>query len=390
MKAYRMRIYPSKEQVSALHKIMYQARMTYNDAVIERQRAHRNGEKRPSHYGQRDRLCKERNANPNERAAVPAKTVDILMRKLDASVKGAYTRMKKGQPPRFPKPIKRTYSVDFRKGSFTYHRADGTRFGRLRVQNVPGLIKLREHREIPKDKIKEVSVMITKTGEWYASLVCDVPCEIACVAQEPRAVGLDFGLKTRIATSDGTKDTFFHPPVSIDDYKERQVKLARAVSRKFKPGKKQSKRYYNAKRAKARLEEKIARCRGDWQHNVTTMLARDNAVVFAEDIQPTFLLSKDSEKKKNKGFRRHAADAAIGRIKQLLTYKCGKRLRLVDAAYTTQRCSRCGAIAAKELSEREHNCKQCGLALDRDTNAARNVLQAGLAGLLVEPFVKEK
>lgn len=375
MKAYRLRIYPTEKQQPVLGFMMCMARLVYNAAIEERHRNFRqclNIDVRG--YTQRNRLCRIRNKHPDRLGQIPASTIDAIVRRVDSAWKGAFTRWRKKGVAEFPQVKNRVYQITYIYGKgCKYFPADGARNGKLRIMNIPGTIKVREHRQLPDLPIKQVSIRSDRDGKWFASLVYNEPSEITCKRHAP-PVGIDLGLKTRVAVSDGRCDWLMKAPRWADKYKAEHRRIDRICSRrKPKPGQKGSKRYYKAKRQRAKLAAKIARCRADWLHNATTLIAESFEHIYCEDLQPQFML-------KNKHMSRSAADAAFGEFKRMLTYKCGDRVTFVDAAYTTQTCNKCGNIEPKTLEERVHKCESCGFEIDRDINAARNVLAIGLAG----------
>ena len=119
--------------------------------------------------------------------------------------------------------------------------------------------------------------------------------------------------------------------------------------------------------------------RRDYFHKVTTELAQRYDVFVMEDLTLDFML-------RNRHLARAAYDVALGEFRTLLAEKvraAGGRIIKVDPAYTSQICSGCGTIVEKSLSVRVHHCSACGLTLDRDVNAARNILQIAVkAGML--------
>ena len=320
-------------------------------------------------------MCRLRNKHPDTLGLLTATTVDAIVRKIESSWKGAFTRWRKSGKAEFPQTKRRVYSLPLVYGSgVKYFPAEGKRHGHLRIKNVPGLIRVREHRALPDTPIKTVNIRSEKDGTWYAVFVYEESPELACV-EHARPVGIDLNLSagSRIAWSDGEHDGFFEGPEIVALHEARHTRLDRAVSRKFKPGVRQSNRYRDAKRARARLASKIARCRADWIHNVTAHLAKTHEHIYCEDLSPGFML-------KNRRQAAKAADASFGEFKRMLEYKCGDRVTFVNPAYTSQRCSQCGNLKPMPLSERVYRCEECGLELDRDTNAARNVLRAGEKG----------
>jgi putative transposase len=123
----------------------------------------------------------------------------------------------------------------------------------------------------------------------------------------------------------------------------------------------------------ARLHAHIANQRRDFHHKTARRLVTDNGLIAIEDLNVRGLAGGPLGK--------HVHDAGWSQFIRILSDKAssaGRQLILVNPAGTTQDCSRCGTCVPKCLSDRWHECDRCGLSLDRDENAARNVLQRAL------------
>jgi putative transposase len=121
------------------------------------------------------------------------------------------------------------------------------------------------------------------------------------------------------------------------------------------------------------LHEHIANQRSDWWHKVTHSLVNSYGTIVLEDLSLKFMLQ-------NSHLSRSAHDVGLGMFRTMLNYKAieaGVEIVTVNPRNTSQMCSGCGSIVLKDLSVRIHNCPDCGLVLDRDINAARNILELG-------------
>ena len=209
-----------------------------------------------------------------------------------------------------------------------------------------------------------------RAGRWYASLT--VEREDKPVASPPKggAVGVDLGVKTLATMSDGTV-------IENNRYlrkSERKLKKAqRALSRKTKGSNRRAK----AQAKVARLHPDVANRRSDAMHKLTTRLTRKYSDISIEDLHVAGMV-------KNHHLAKSIMDAAFGEFRRQLEYKTtrtGARLHVVDRWYRSSKtCSGCGGVKAKlSLSERTYRCDSCGLVLDRDLNAAINIMVAGSA-----------
>ena len=208
-----------------------------------------------------------------------------------------------------------------------------------------------------------------RAGRWYASLTVERE-PIANQAPKGGAVGVDLGVKSLATLSDGA---VIPNPRALNRGMRELRKAQQALSCKVKG----SARREKAKERVARLHARVADVRADAIHKATTMIARNYSVVCVEDLNVAGMV-------KNRHLARSVSDAALGEFRRQLEYKTarsGAVLRVVDRWYPSSKtCSNCGTVKAKlSLSERVFNCDACGLSLDRDLNAAVNILVAGSA-----------
>ncbi len=241
----------------------------------------------------------------------------------------------------------------------------GTENGQMRfyIQNI-GEVKVVYHRKISEGAVIKHVVIKRVNGKWHVCLMLELPEPKRKPVPTGSAIGIDMGLKSLLATSEGF---LFDNPHWLRE-SLTQLRIAqRRVSRR----KKGSNRWYKAVKQVARLHEKIANQRSDYWHKLTRELANAHSLIAIEDLKLKFM-------NRNRHLSLSSHDAGLGLFTQLLAYKVeetGCELVVVNPAYTTQMCSGCGEIVEKDLSVRIHHCPDCGLELDRDVNAARNILE---------------
>ena len=207
-------------------------------------------------------------------------------------------------------------------------------------------------------------------GRWYASLT--VERDDKPVASPPKggAVGVDLGVKTLATLSDGT---VIENPRYLKKSEGKLKRAQQALSRKVKGSNRRAK----ARAKVARLHARVANQRLDALHKLTTRLAEKYSDISIEDLHVAGMV-------KNHHLAKSVSDAAFGEFRRQLEYKTtrtGARLHVVDRWYRSSKtCSGCGGVKAKlSLSERTYRCDSCGLTMDRDLNAAINILVAGSA-----------
>jgi len=356
IRTYKYRLRPTKKQRYILNDLLFQMQTVYNDALNERRVAWRRSRRVVTYFDQWNRIRDERHAFPNEMKLLNVTSIQQMLRRVQKSYQAFY----KGQRglPRF-KGRNRFKSVEYRYGDGC--KLDGDR---LYIQHV-GRIKVRLHRDIPAEaNIKHV-VIKRNNGHWDIALMLELPTPKPAIHPGP-AVGIDVGLKSLLALSDGTL-------IDNPRWLRKSLRDLRVAGRRLSRRKKFGSGWKKAKRRIAKLQNHIANQRYDFWHKLTTNLARQYSFIAIEDLNLAFMT-------RNSNLSLSAHDAALGMFRQMLAYKVektGTHLVAVNPSNTTQMCSGCGVFVAKGLDVRTHNCPDCGLVLDRDVNAARNILALG-------------
>jgi len=183
------------------------------------------------------------------------------------------------------------------------------------------------------------------------------------------AIGVDVGLKSLITTSTG--EAIEYPRY----YVQAEKKLA-ATQRSLSRKKKGSANRRKAKVKVAKISNRIQNLRDEFLHQVSRKLVDSADIIVFENLNINGML-------KNHHLAKHIQDHAWGKLIQFTkskAAKAGKVVELVDARYTSQKCSQCGIMVPKTLAERTHACPNCGLEIDRDLNASLNIRTLGLRG----------
>lgn len=228
-----------------------------------------------------------------------------------------------------------------------------------------GEIKVKLHRPID-GAIKRVTVRRSPTGKWFASLLVDSSSTINAPFTR-QYTGVDVGIKSFLTLSDGSF-------VSNPRFFVTEEKVLAKAQRKLSKAKEGSLQRKKALKVVQHIHERISNKREDFVQNVSLNLVRAYDFITFEDLNVNGMI-------KNHCLAKHIADVAWSKLITITTYKAewaGKHVELVNPRNTSQMCSCCGQIVKKDLSERTHNCPFCGLVLDRDHNAAINILRLGL------------
>ena len=295
--------------------------------------------------------------------------IDILqdtLRRLDKAYEAFFRRVKAGEKPGYPqfKSEGCYQSVTYSHLSKKLIHLTPNRLNHIVVPKV-GKVKIRLHRPLPDGKIKTLQ-LLRKASGWYANIAVEIP-DIPKV-EIKTSVGVDVGLESFLTTSDGDK-------VENPHYLRKAEKELKRKQRLLSKKKKGSNRRKNTRRKVAILHEHITNQRKDFHCKTSHGLYKRYDAIVVEDLQITNMV-------KNHHLAKSISDAAWGNFILSLESKAGntgKHLVKVSPKYTSQKCSQCGEIVKKSLSIRTHQCNNCGLVLDRDENAAINILRAATA-----------
>ncbi len=376
-KTFKYRLYPKPEVERKLTWTLARCRELYNAALSERQDAYRYAGKSISYYDQQNDLPEIKHEIREEYKDIAAHVLQDVLRRLDRAFQAFFRRQARGEKPGYPR-----FQGRNRYDSFTYPDGAGWKFdGTYLHLTKIGSIKITLHRPL-EGKIKMVTIK-REVDEWYVTFSCEVPeAERLPVSYED--VGIDLGV-TRLATlSNG--EMIEHPRFYR---KAQQVLEKRQQSLSHK--KRGSHRREKARKLAALAHRKIARQRKDFQHKAAKKLIERYQVLVFEDIQIGNLTKKPKSRSDEYGnylpngaaakggLNKSILDAGWGTFVSICTIKAawaGRTIIKVDPRFTSQVCSGCGQVRKKDLSERWHSC-DCGTELDRDVNAAVNILERG-------------
>lgn len=224
-----------------------------------------------------------------------------------------------------------------------------------------GWVRAREALRL-RGKILSARVNQDARGDWYCSVAVEGDFEKPRTAD--KVAGVDLGVKHAVVLSDGTR---YDAPKPLKTLTAKLARFQRVVSRRIKG----SGRRRKAKQAVGRLYVRIANVRNDWTSKVTTEVCKNHAALGIEDLNVKGM-------GRNHCLARALSDVSLGEIRRQITYKSetyNVALHVHDRFYpSSQLCSACGHRQKMPLSEREYVCSACGVILDRDVNAARNLV----------------
>ena len=377
-KTYKEKLRPKPEQERQLGVVLSRCRTLYNVALEQRKTAWERCRVSVKRFAQEAELADIRAEFP-EYAAIHSHILQDVLARLDKTYQAFFRRVQAGEKPGYPR-----FQGRNRYHSFTFKEyGNGATLdnGYLVLSKI-GRIPVHWSRPL-QGTIKTVTISREADG-WYVAFSCvDVPVQpLPLTGQE---TGIDVGLKVFLITAKG--DVVENPRHYRRAERELQ-KAQRRVSRR----KKGSKRRRKAAQVLAKRHQKVRRQRTDFHHKTALALVQAYDMIYLEDLQASNLARRPAPVSDgNSGYLHNGASAKAGlnksihdagwsSFRMILTCKAewaGKRVEAVPPAYTSQDCSGCGERVEKSLSVRTHICTNCGLILDRDENAARNIQWRG-------------
>ncbi|MBC8021974.1 MAG: IS200/IS605 family element transposase accessory protein TnpB [Burkholderiales bacterium] len=359
---YQYRVVPTKSQHRALEALLESQRLLYNAALEERIGAYRRGVSR-KYIDQTKALTEWRRSDP-EASFVPVALQRATLKRLDEAYNGFFRRVKlKRAKAGFPRFRGKGWWDSFAFSEFKGISFDGTR---LRFRGMPGALNVHIHRPLPQPARIRSCTFRRDTKGWKVGFAVDIP--VTALRDGRRSVGVDLGIATFAALSDGG----FIPSLKAARRAERRLRVAqRSVARRQRNSKSRCK----ARMRVARCHAATARRRSNFLHQASARLIRDYDLIAVEALSVQGLARG--------ALARDVHDASWSKFLSILRYKAeraGVRLIEVDPNNTSQDCSGCGMRVSKHLHDRWHDCPHCGLSIDRDFNAARNILDRAGVG----------
>ena len=360
--SYKYRAYPDATVETRLNTALDTCRWLYNKLLEECNTAAREGGISTTMRGTQARIVTLKEENPALKD-VYSKVLQMVNYTLWSNIRGLSALKKNGR---------KVGHLRF-KGKGWYNTLNYNQSG-FKLDQDHSILKLSKIGEIKIKLPRAVegnikAVLIKREGDrWFALIQAE---------QEPKrlfetgnAVGLDVGLTSFVVDSDGNS-------VENPRFAEKAATKVKNIQRKLSRAQKGSNNRRKLVDKLDKAHERINNQRNDFLHKLSRMYVNRYDIICAEDLDVKGL----KEKGNNKGIHRNIHDASWSRFMFMLSYKAqsaGRKLIKVDPRNTTQRCSACGSIVKKELSDRVHECPYCGFSCDRDYNASINILIAGM------------
>lgn len=361
IRTYKYRIYPNRQQEAGLIATLNICRVLYNTALTQRKYAYRQQKIQIRKLEQLNELPALKEAFP-ELKKVHSQVLQEVLQRVDRTYQAFFRRIRQGIKPGYPrfKGVNRYNSFTFPQSGFSI--SENRKGNQQLILSKIGSIKIRLHREIP-GNIKTCTIK-KADNQWYVCFTVETKSTIK--PKTGKIVGIDVGVRSFAALSDGT---IIPNPRHLKKSETLLKHKQRSLSRK----KKGSNSWQKQRLQVGKLHRKIANQRHDFLHKESRALVNNHDIIVFEDLDIANMVQGHYGAK-------HIYDAAWGTFIRYTSYKAesaGKTVTLVDPWGTSETCCKCGEFVPKKLSTRTHKCPCCGLVLDRDVNAAINILRLG-------------
>jgi putative transposase len=363
LKTFQYRLYPTKAQETQMKATLDECRWLYNHFLEARKTAWEERQQGLRLYDQLGELPALKAERPSL-ATVHSQVLQNVGIRIDLAFKAFFRRVKAGETPGYPR-----FRGRERYDSFCYPQApSGCKLNedRLTLSGI-GTVRVVLHRPL-EGQPKTVCVRRSPTGKWYVTFSCE--WEPAPLPESPEQVGVDVGLYSFAALS--TAEAIENPRF----FRREEEALARAQRHHAQEGKGTPQRRKRRK-VVARVHERTRWKRQDFAHQHSRRLVNRFQVIAVEDLSVNRMVH-------NHCLAKSISDAAWAAFAAMLSFKAawaGRSFIAVNPAYTSQDCSACGHRQKMPLSDRVYRCPCCGLEMDRDYNAALNILALGLLAM---------
>ena len=360
-KTFKYRLYPTRKQETLLNRQMEECRWLYNHFLEHRRDSWDWYGVGLSLYDQIGTLPFLKKIRPTL-STVYSQTLQNVAVRVDLAFQAFFRRVKHGENPGYPR-----FKGPGQYSSLTFPQwnsgCDLTGNG-LRLSKI-GTVPIVLHRPV-EGKIKTCTVLRSSTGKWWVTFSCENVPE-AVLPSNPLPVGIDVGIRSFAALSDGTV-------IDNPKFLKRSAKRLAQAQRKLEREAKGSPERTKTKKVVAKIHERVAFKRTDFAHQESRKIVNGYGRIFVEDIHI-------NEMNAHRCLNRSMRDVAWSQFFSFLSYKAesaGREFKRVNPAYTSQTCSSCGHRQKMPLSDRTYSCPCCGMEKDRDHNASLNILRLGL------------
>lgn len=356
LKAYKFKLIPNKDQIVLLKKHFGAIRFVYNYFLNERKKEYEENKNTLNYYDNAKTLTEIKDKDEYSwLKEINSQSLQYSLKSLDGAYQNFF-KYKKG----FPR-----FKYKKSKNSFSVPQSVKVDESLLFIPKFKNGIKFIKHREFS-GTIKSCTISKTATNEYFVSILVEtqhIPFE-----KTGKLIGIDLGLKDLLITSEGKK-------YKNNRYTKKYAKKLKKHQQHLSKKQKDSKCYEKQRLKVAKLHKKITNSRVDNLHKISTDLIKKYDTIFLEDLNIKGMV-------KNHKLAKHISDASWGKFVEFLKYKAlwnNKKIINIDRFFPSSKtCNCCGYINQNlKLDIREWTCPSCNTVLDRDLNAAKNILKEG-------------
>jgi putative transposase len=387
-KTFRYRIYPTRKQKQILESTLVICRLLYNSCLLDRKRHYEETNSASAkglsytytYTQQADILAKDKDFHPSLKD-VHSQVLQDVLKRVDRAYKNFFRRLKEKNGKNGKAGYPRLKGEN-RYDSFTYPQQPGFQLtpDGLKLSKI-GTVRIKQHRSINSinsingNRVIKTCTIKRDIDRWYACFAVEIPDKPKLLPKQLKtAAGIDVGLNSFAALSDGVTFVSIDNPRHLKNSEKRLAFIQRRHSKKTKNSKNRKKRQLKV----AKFHRKVREQRQDFHHKVSRAIVDKYDLIAIEKLNVKGMVC-------NHHLSKSISDAAWGQFLGFIIYKAaeaGKWCIEVAPNGTSQICSGCGSVIAKDLSVRVHNCFVCGLNLNRDHNAAVNILHDALKSVL--------
>lgn len=348
-----------------MNQWLEECRWLFNHFLAERKEAWEQEQRSINYHAQATSLPTLKEQRPTL-ASVHSQVLQNVAVRIDLAFKAFFRRVKAGEKPGYPR-----FRGKGRYDSFTFPQSGFKLDGNILRLSKIGNVKVVLHRPV-EGTIKTCTIKRSSTGKWYVMFSCE--WEPTPMPENEQAVGIDVGLHSFATLSTGEQ-------IENPKFFRREEKALAKAQRKLFKAEKGTPERKKRRKVVARIHERIAWKRQDFIHQHSRKIINRFGIIAVEDLNVNRMVH-------NHCFAKSIQDVAWSGFFQLLAIKAewaGRKFVAVNPAHTSQTCSGCGHRQKMPLSERVFKCPCCGAELDRDVNAALNILGLGRQALGINP-----
>jgi len=359
LRAYKTKLIVNNQERAYLNGCAGLSRFAFNWGLAEWKRQYEAGDK-PSAYGLKKHFNSIKYDEYPWVNQYPKVITQEAFDHLGRAFQNFFTRIKKGAEPGYPK-----FKSRHGRKSFSLRGSIRVEDSRIKLPRI-GWVRLAEHGYLPTASVKILKATLSeRAGDWQISLQVEEEIDEPERATNEQ-IGIDMGIKSLAVCSDGTT---FDNPKTLAKYEKKLARLQRELNRRKKGSANRAK----TKAKIAKMHKKIADTRRHTLHDISRHVTANTkpSAVVVEDLNVKGMTA-------NRRLSKAVADASMGELRRQIEYKAawnGVDVVVADRWYASSKtCSNCGGVKESlSLSERTYHCKACGLEIDRDLNAAKNL-----------------